>query len=340
MENQTLSTDVVIVGAGPAGTTCAYLLKKAGIDCLLIDHATFPRDKICGGGLTVKAWTLLNELMPNFNYPYQRIGQLQLIVDKVSCDILPKKELRIVNRKEFDHLLLQQYLNAGGRFMQGAFAKFEDETNGNISVKLKAGQTITCRYLVGADGANSHIRKQLLGPYDGNTLWLEQYTKKSGACLTGELPIKQFKNGYYYVFPGTDRDVVGYGHLHSSVSEFKKILAERGIAETKIRGAYIPVKEVESGRDNIILIGDAGGFANKLTYEGLYYAIATARNAAEAIITGKSFKQTNAQIFKRKRREKRYTAMFYSPIGLGLLKWLTRHQNLIGRIFDKGIKPS
>ena len=41
--------DVMIIGAGPAGSVCGYLLKKAGVDCLLVDHATFPRDKICGG---------------------------------------------------------------------------------------------------------------------------------------------------------------------------------------------------------------------------------------------------------------------------------------------------
>ena len=48
-------TRVVVAGAGPAGSVCAYLLLKSGIDVVLLDHAKFPRDKICGGGLTYKA---------------------------------------------------------------------------------------------------------------------------------------------------------------------------------------------------------------------------------------------------------------------------------------------
>ena len=58
-ETNYLTTEVVVIGAGPAGSTCAYLLKKAGVDCMLFDQAEFPRDKICGGGLTVKSYTLL-----------------------------------------------------------------------------------------------------------------------------------------------------------------------------------------------------------------------------------------------------------------------------------------
>ena len=54
--NDLKTIDVVIIGAGPAGSMCGYLLKKNGVDSLLIDRAVFPRDKICGGGLTLKAW--------------------------------------------------------------------------------------------------------------------------------------------------------------------------------------------------------------------------------------------------------------------------------------------
>ena len=57
-------TDVVIIGAGPAGSVCGNLLKEAGVDCVLVDFQKFPRDKVCGGGLTPKAWHLLEEMMP------------------------------------------------------------------------------------------------------------------------------------------------------------------------------------------------------------------------------------------------------------------------------------
>jgi thioredoxin reductase len=73
--------DVLIVGAGPAGSVCGYLLAKAGVSCLLIDHATFPRDKICGGGLTPKCWKLLEELIPGIKYEYNSIRNIRLEVE-------------------------------------------------------------------------------------------------------------------------------------------------------------------------------------------------------------------------------------------------------------------
>ena len=72
------TTKVLIVGAGPAGSVCGYLLQKAGVPCILIDHATFPRDKICGGGLTSKCWHLLQQLMPDFKYDFNPVHHIRL----------------------------------------------------------------------------------------------------------------------------------------------------------------------------------------------------------------------------------------------------------------------
>ena len=80
--------DVVIIGAGPAGSVCGYLLKKAGVSCLLIDRATFPRDKLCGGGLTPKCWKLLDELIPGFKYEYNSIRKIRVTIENDNrCDI-------------------------------------------------------------------------------------------------------------------------------------------------------------------------------------------------------------------------------------------------------------
>ena len=103
MEKEHQTRDVVVVGAGPAGTTCAFLLKKSGVDCLLVDRATFPRDKICGGGLTAKAYRLLAELMPDFRYDYQSVRKIRLMIDKkLISEFQPSEELRIVSRKDFE----------------------------------------------------------------------------------------------------------------------------------------------------------------------------------------------------------------------------------------------
>jgi len=155
-ETSFLTTDVVVIGAGPAGSTCAYLLKKAGVDCMLFDQAEFPRDKICGGGLTVKSYMLLQELMPQLHYDYKSIKKIRLLIDnKNVCEFEPTDELRIVCRKVFDYALLQQYIQIGGQFKRESFSKYEEQNDGKILVTLKSGKQILCNYLVGADGANS-----------------------------------------------------------------------------------------------------------------------------------------------------------------------------------------
>ena len=90
-------TDVLIVGAGPAGSVCGYLLKQAGVDCLLIDHATFPRDKICGGGLTPKAWHLLDHLLPGLRYDFNPVSHIRIDIGrKAKCEFDVDEPIRIV----------------------------------------------------------------------------------------------------------------------------------------------------------------------------------------------------------------------------------------------------
>lgn len=177
------TTEVLIVGAGPAGSMCGCLLKKAGIDCLIIDHATFPRDKICGGGLSSKCWHLLEHLLPDFHYDFNPVSHVTLDINgKGYCEFDIAEPIRIVARKVFDHSLLQHYQSLGGAFIKGAFQTVE-ESPSRLIVTLKSGEQIACRYLVGADGSNSSVRHYLT-PDDGfRVLAMEQYVPKSGRTI-------------------------------------------------------------------------------------------------------------------------------------------------------------
>ena len=330
---------VVIIGAGPAGSVCGYLLKKAGVHCVIVDYATFPREKICGGGLTPKAYELLQELMPDLHYEYQGVNHFRLMMDgKTLCEVDVAKELRMVRRKDFDNEMLKQYLAIGGELVKGAFSHYE-EKDGGILVTLKSGEQMACDYLVGADGANSQVRKQLTGQRQVNTLWMEQYVEKGANEFIFEFS-NQYNKGYSFSFPSVGRDVVGMGGFYSSAVEIRSQLKQNVIrpeiafSDSSLRGAYISVDTIKSGKNHVILIGDAGGFANKLTYEGLFYALATGRNAFNAISDGIDFDITNREIYRKKRKEIYITRLFYSKLGLWLVKMGAHRPQLIKKAFE------
>jgi flavin-dependent dehydrogenase len=327
---------VLIVGAGPAGSMCGLLLRQRNIDCMLVDRAVFPRDKICGGGLSPRSYQLLSKLLPTFSYDYNSVQQLKLRVEgRHVLDLHMKKELRIVQRRQFDARLLAEYQNCGGAFVNDALMGIE-ERDGQIFVTLKSGRQIACDYLVGADGANSRVRKYLNPDADHGLLCMEQYGPKSSDNAIVINFSKNYRQGYYYAFPNNVADVQGFGDRNTTPQSFRQVLDEMGNPTEKAKGAFIPIAINYPIHDRIILIGDAGGFANRLTFEGIYYAFLTASHAAEAISTGRPFAEVNRKVFRNKKKEERDARFFYSNAGLALLKLLcTRCPSLVRLCFDK-----
>jgi len=153
---------------------------------------------------------------------------------------------------------------------------------------------------------------------------MEQYGPKSEAnAIVGNLS-RFYRQGYYYSFPNESYDVQGFGDYMTTPQMFRKVLRDMGCPDEKPLGAYIPQSIEYPLRRNIILIGDAGGFPNRLTFEGLYYAFLTANHAAMAISTSTPFALVNKQVFSNKKIEEYAARFFYSEIGLSILKFFCK----------------
>lgn len=318
-------TTVLIAGAGPAGSTCGLLLRKKKVDCVLIDRATFPRDKVCGGGLTPRSYKLLSRLLPQFRYDYNSVHRLKLCIEgEQVLDFQMAEEVRIVKRRQFDAQLLDEYRKSGGTFVNEALASIEEHGQ-EIIVTLSSGRQIACKYLVGADGANSRVRKYLNPNSSHGILCMEQYGPKMAEvgcedAIVGNLS-RFYRQGYYYSFPNETFDVQGFGDYMTTPQGFRMVLRQMGCPDLKALGAYIPQSIDYPLRNNIILIGDAGGFPNRLTFEGIYYAFLTASNAVNAISSGVPFSLTNKKVFGNKKMEEYASRLFYSDAGLTILRF-------------------
>jgi menaquinone-9 beta-reductase len=147
--------DVVIVGAGPSGSTTAYYLAKQGFNVLLLDKFNFPRDKTCGDGSTPRALHVLDDmgLLDTVHQVGYRSHKLELISPKgdAASALLPKKEnesdyLLVVPRLILDNIILERALISGASFQAPVHVKDIEHENNTVLVKGQQGaKTITFR---------------------------------------------------------------------------------------------------------------------------------------------------------------------------------------------------
>ncbi len=312
MENKHYKT--IIVGAGPAGATCGYVLAKNNEECLIIEKNQFPRQKLCGGGLTGKAFTLLEEIYGKLDYNYCPVHRMDIHwKGEEVCKIPLRDGIRTVVRKDFDHLLLNKYLEVGGKLLYDKAMSIA-ERDGKVFVSLRSGEELSCDTLVGADSANSIIRRYLEPRYHKGIVCLEKQTADGGDGNIKVLFDNKIKGGYFYSFPNPKGSVVGCGYIGTKKEMFEKYLKVYKIEDdNKINGAYIPMKAKfrYPFKKNILLIGDAGGYADAMTGEGLYHAFRTGSNAASSIMTGVDFRQHNMKMIKKVKRSKLMARTFY-----------------------------
>lgn len=288
--------EVVVIGAGPAGISCAKTLQKNGISNCIIEKKQFPRNKTCGGLVSNKTTSLLKENFPGVSkrldeVALERTSNVALKNrDESSADFAVKYDFYIVQRKTFDNCLLEEYKSLDGII-------FENETNYSIdyfkkNIVLSDGRTIEYKYLVFADGANStahklfNIKRKCMG------IGVEAYIPKQDDFSKIVIDFGATNGGYAWIFPAGDNICVGLGARYKQsddyVGRLKEYLTTFGVSneDVKVKGAFLPYGKTFSQKKtpkNVLLIGDAAGFVDPIYGEGLYFAILSGKIAAESI---------------------------------------------------------
>lgn len=315
-----MSTEVrhiknIIIGGGPAGSTCGYMLAKASKESLIIEGIDFPRTKVCGGGLTPKCYRLIDKIFEDIKYEYTSIVKLEVYLGKKRSQTFQlSDEIRIICRKDFDNILLQSYINIGGEVLY-ARAKSIYEKEGKIFVTLADNTQLSCDKLIGADGANSIVRKYMQPNNDDKILLVDKTITDQKFENIKIYFDSTMNKGYLYLFPNPNGCVIGYGDLETSKSEFERLLKAKNLpTNDTTKGAYLPMGDnIEYPMcDNIILIGDAGGYVDSISGEGIFYAIQTGGFAAMSIINDISFKELNKGIIARMRKINQVSDYFYN----------------------------
>lgn len=316
-----IDASVIIVGAGPAGATAAYFLARAGVDVLLVDQATFPRDKSCGdsicpGAVSVleqmglREWAELKGYARNIGYRLSSPnGSMAFIPFPNQFSPYPNY---LIPRREFDHALVQHAVAAGARLREGVRVLGMERFNSEIVrvsglEEAKTPVNLTARLVIAADGSISAFTSRqgmVPGPADG--LALRQYYRN----VAGEPGLfelhweKSVLPAYGFIFHMNDgMAVVGTGMFRKDQQRLKANIRERLAtfirhnpyarevlknAEPVGRVAGHPYRDdaeqVRPYADNLMLVGDAAGTGHPMTGEGIGPAMQSAEIAARYAI--------------------------------------------------------
>jgi geranylgeranyl reductase family protein len=302
--------DIAVIGAGPAGSTAAYLLACRGYRVLLVDRLHFPRPKLCAGLLTWKTIELLRSL---YGCSVEEMISLGIISHSTrnyrifhGTTLIARGRLdypfHFANRTRYDHFWLQKAITAGAHALTGQAVRGIDPSKRTMA--LSDGRRICAQVIIGADGVRSITRRSLVESPEAAKRWRRQLamaietrcTASPGMAAENDaiLHFGLVPWGYAWSFPDGRNRIVGICGLQQksdrplleAFKEFRSSLGTGDTVTTAVRGHALPLGNFldPPGFGRILLVGDACGLADPLLGEGIYYAHRSAQIAASAII--------------------------------------------------------
>ena len=312
--------DVVIGGAGPAGSTAAYYLARQGQKVALIDRQSFPRNKPCGGGLCVHI-TDFDHIVSNWDRYLEATCYRGLVYGQKLENVVdyPRREPFFYNirRQVFDNALVNFATDAGAELFDSKAATGFQVTSQGVTTTLRDGTELKSRAIIGAGGTFDMVA-QRIREIEGFPMWGdkdlatalvaeievgEEYMDETYGPERASMAHVKFDGvpGYGWVFSKRSMVNIGIGsdrrtikrmgvNVHDYFTRYVKVLQKQGYypRDAKIpraKGSNIPVGTGIkcSVGDRMLVAGDAGGFVSPLSGEGIYYAIDSGRLAAQAL---------------------------------------------------------
>lgn len=317
------SVEVGIVGAGPAGARAAELLAGLGADVVLWDPRA-PWEKPCGGGLTASVFRRVPELA-EVKPLARRIDQVRLETSSGGLVCVPLEEpLYVVPRIELARWQLARAGAAGAELVRDAVRRLRREASG-WRVTTAGGEEWRVRRLVGADGAASFVRR-IASPTLEMELAPTRVALVPGAGPTPDAVVLRFfpgVAGYLWDFPRPDHRSIGVGvgrgiwtrpRFDEEVNRYWGGVGRCRCVSAPRAGAVIGMAWPghsrdygEVGGEDFALLGDAAGFADPATGEGIQNALRSAGFLAEAYAQGHTFRLYPVIARARLEREFRVT---------------------------------
>lgn len=288
--------DIVVVGAGPAGSAAAATAGRLGLRCALIDHKRFPREKLCGGLITGRSRRHHREIfgreLPAAQFDRKTEVDFHLHGRPLGR-IGDAPPLDLTMRWDFDAALCGHAIAAGAQDLTGRTVTQLDVAARCLT--LAGGGQLRYGVLIGADGVNSRVARQLFGAsFDRARIGFGLEIEATGRDLAPDAPIRidiaAAGWGYGWRFPKRCSTTVGVGGILARNGDMKaamqRYLAQLGIDEGgyRVRGQFLPFGDFRRrpGCGAVLLAGDAAGLVDPITGEGIAHALHSGRLAAEA----------------------------------------------------------